>query len=222
MRVLILLGLLCQWTVSHGQTLRFEIPESEIYATSSPAVLEKMTYEMQLEVYVLQNSNWTDESVKHELIRAADVWQQCGVKFRSIAVMGISPGSRYSSINGNDDLRLVNSLSINSRPAVFFVHEIAGEPFSGYSYREINDYPYKEFPLKGTIWIPDLILTDEYKAKRDPVYSTLAHEIAHVILNLGHIGTRNILGSTPSLVNATISPNQCKRLRLGTYVHKIK
>lgn len=167
----------------------------------------------------LRGSGWEPSMIKEELEKTQRIFDQCGIKLDPVKVVEMEPLDGRQDIDQQYDLELVTALGIQDRPLVFFLRSVGiflshGEDFAPGS-------PMKS--LTNTSWLGLDLRSPGYKAMRDPSYSPVAHEIAHVLCDCGHVepGQRNLLAGDASFVNDRLTPQQCEDFKKSPLVRSL-
>ncbi len=165
-------------------------------------------------------SGWTPELIRNEFKRVQEIYNQCQIRVDLQEIHEVTGSEERLSLLGQSDLEIVEELNIPNRPLVGFAGLIGvsyshGDEFSPLSLQKA---------LTNTSWLGWEIETQEYKKDRDPSYSPVAHELAHVLCNCGHVasGERNLLSGHAHDVNAVITPQQCETFRHSPLVRELK
>ncbi|WP_291516276.1 hypothetical protein [Bdellovibrio sp. ArHS] len=99
-----------------------------------------------------------------------------------------------------------------ARPILAFVRADGRHGDTGYAYRRGR---FGQAATVDTGWITNEVNSDTYKKIRTSGYSPLAHELAHILGNSGHVigDEKNLLGNSPVTVNNHITKEQCETFK---------
>ena len=167
----------------------------------------------------LRGSGWNADLIAQEVEKARIIFDQCHIKLEPVETIEMEPLDGILDLTGQYDLKLVTALNRSERPLIFFLRNV------GVAYSHGDDFtpnsPMKS--LTDTSWLGTEILTSHYKLARDPRYSPVAHEIAHVLCNCGHVasGVRNILSGDSDFVSDQITPGQCEAFKQSPLVRAL-
>ncbi len=156
---------------------------------------QPLPYSVDINVVIQPNSHWTESSVKAQVDEASKVFEQCGVKFRQIntTVAGSSGDPILKKDIVSTDAQSLRGFSAawspTSKPTLFFVEgfSLTGFPpeeSTAFSKANFKDASAPALPaeLADTVWMPVSVLNPGYHANcKNAKYSTLAHEMAHVL-----------------------------------------
>lgn len=169
-----------------------------------------------LELVMLRGSAWGPETVYPHIERAQRIFAACDIQFNPVRLITLD-APEFSRTPPHDQ-ELVEAHPPASHPAIYFFEgsgsEAYGEDFSPTAPRRVLEY---------TAWIGSHINTPEYVRARSPSYDTVAHEIAHLLCNCGHVapGIPNLLSGQAELVNDQVTPEQCEQFRASPLVRAI-
>jgi hypothetical protein len=176
-----------------------------------------------LKVIYIENTNWTIESILSEMEKVNEIFSQCDFQFSDIQVLRLSNPAYFDRPEVFDLTQYLSQIGFKKlkEPVLTFAKGATGkialfnEDPAGFSVNHVLVDPTKEEERRSenTMFVFEKILTPEYKAERDENYSTVAHEIAHVFFNSGHVAFPNLLGETKYIVNAKITAHQCAALK---------
>lgn len=166
------------------------------------------TTDVPLELVVLADSGWGPETVYPHIERAQRIFAACDIHFGPVALRTIAAPEFVRQAPA--DQELVDAHPELRKPAIFFFagagSEAYGEDFSPTAPRRVLEY---------TAWIGSHVNSAEYVRARSPLYDTVAHEIAHLLCNCGHVepGIPNLLSGQVEFVNDQVTPAQCAQFR---------
>lgn len=159
----------------------------------------------------LTGSGWTPELVKSEFQRVQKIYDQCQIRIDLQDIRELEADDERLHLLGQSDFDIVTELGISARPIVVF----AGSMPVAYSHSDEYSPMSVQKALANTSFLGWDIETPQYKEARDPNYSPVAHELAHVLCNCGHMqpGIHNLLSGDAHYVNDYVTPEQCDTFR---------
>ena len=193
--------------------------DNYIYASSDEG---KYTHRLELDVVILRGSGWDKDTIKKRIKHLADIYKQCGLKFKNVKLIEIDPlGDRrldffpwYRENRNNEEER---GRSTNSLARSY--------PNSGkrFSITYIRSFTNGATGSSGPIWYYGLessmlykqfisLITDsDYYIKKRPIgYSIEAHEMGHALFESAHVGRDNIMALTTSKRIPKIREDHCE------------
>jgi hypothetical protein len=169
-----------------------------------------------LELIVVKGSEWTPELIVSEFRRVEQLYSQCQVSFSPVTLVQ----AKYSLPNDKQP----NDLSVAGDSLMFPKDVLKTRPavlFRRYGISYSIPQARLEFLPTAPPHLVDVAVVSyfswnyafEYPPPH-PGYSVFAHELAHVLLNVGHNqDDGNILCGTEECKGTTFSEAQCKELR---------
>lgn len=175
-----------------------------------------MTHEVRFTAIMFRVAGWDETKVQAAFQRAAEVYTQCGIRvLPPRLVIADSPEGQVLSTDSVK--RIARDTPANlPKPWVYFISQPLGvddKVENAYAYTRDVGVANSHY---DTIWMGSITNTNRYKIDRDPSYSTLAHEMAHVLGNFHHFPgpEKNILNDQPvGLANDHIRPEQCAEFK---------
>ena len=172
----------------------------------------------------LAGSNWTHERVMRHVRRTAGIFAACGIGLGPVQVI------EARAPNGRHDLTMTTEAGLPAprdvmdlaamvppnalRPPVFFVGRLHEDEALARSYRrgELSALESKQYPYLDTAWVA---FKTHWIERKDEGYSTVAHELAHLLCECGHTETkqRNLLNRYRNFLSADILPETCEAMR---------
>lgn len=175
-----------------------------------------------LTAVILRGSNWSEARAMRHLRRTASTFAACGVALEPVTlVRAKTPDGRHDlemtpqhprAGTPEDVYRIAGLLPSSARwPVAFFVGRLRGDPALARSYGKGEVAPGQEklYPYMNTAWMA-------YKAhwieRRDEDYSSLAHELMHLLCECGHIPgeTPHLMHVYRNMLSSRILPEQCE------------
>lgn len=206
-----------------------KIAESEIYPDGRP----ELEHGTSLTVVVLDKTNWTEARALRHLRRTAATFSACGIMLDDVDLArGRGPGGEHdiemSELHPNGDMpadivefasRVPSSASW---PRVFLVGRLLGDSALARAYQQgaVSDDEAAQFPYMNTAWIA---YQAHWEERAEEEYSSLAHELAHVLCRCGHVGgdERHLLHDKRNMLGARILEEDCTRMRASPLVYAL-
>lgn len=201
-----------------GKVVFKNVPLSEIQSDVP------ITHEVRFTAIMFRIAGWDETKIQAAFQRAAEVYTQCGIRvLPPKLVIADSPEGQVLNLTQVKDIAKLTPANL-PKPWIYFV----SQPL-GVDEKVENAYAFtKDVGLINshydTIWMGSFTNTSRYKSERDPSYSPLAHEMAHVLGNYQHFPgpEKNILNSDPvGLANDHIRPEQCAEFKKHEAVRPI-
>ncbi|MCB0350727.1 MAG: hypothetical protein KDD38_06055 [Bdellovibrionales bacterium] len=204
------------WQNAGFENAKFETwPADMLY---EPSIINDpgFTHEIDLSVVLYRGTSWDKESIRQRFKSMAKVLRQCKLKISKVKFIEADAYNGWLDVdgvirkNGDRESQISEALPIKSRP-VFVYLRSSRLTATGYA---IPQYVVEESnPAKDTIWMTEL------SQQLSPNTSLEAHELAHVLLNSGHVDhgrNRNILHIKPNRQNNKIGNErggQCDQMK---------
>ena len=177
------------WTTEHLY------PEGEVPAHAHVVALD---------LIVVNGAGWRAREILRAVRRTAGILAQCEVAVGRARLRMIEAPRRYRYLHDAWSRRLVQRLD-PPRPAVFFVEDTLREPaFEAEAFGQANT---RHTPgMRDTVWIT---------RAAEPVGVVLAHELFHVLADLGRHETDpgNLMNERVTGGNTRLHDWQCERMR---------
>jgi hypothetical protein len=199
------------------------VESREIY----PADVPEHLYELPLTVVLFDKTNWTEARALRQLRKTATIFAPCGI------VLGAVQLARGRGPNGRHDIDMselypgadmpADVVDFSARvapdavwPRVFLVGRMLGDTVLARSYQQgaVADEDSHRFPYMNTAWIAYRAHWDERAEKE---YSSVAHELAHVLCRCGHTGgdRRHLLHEKRNFLGAAVLEDDCRKMQLS-------
>lgn len=225
----------------------FRNPEIVILQTSADRFSNKYTHELSMSLVMLRYSGnivetvgyvdesgdqivvrqmdikvsgWSKEVTVKSMVRVAEIYSQCGIKIDNVKLVIVDAPKDLTNVETYRQM-LARAPQI-SHPAVFLTRERLEEDAAGHAYRyamtDVNDV------ARDTAWVAGLVNTDYHKKLKQEGFSTLAHELAHLVADAEHIDYENgmnLLGPSSEQQNSEIWPSQCEEMKKHPSVKEI-
>ena len=183
--------------------------------------------ELPLTVVLLEKTNWTEARALRQLRRTAAIFAPCGIALGDVQLArGRGPDGRHdvdmSALYPGADLP-ADVVDFARRaapdaawPRIFLVGRLLGDTVLARSYQQgaVANEDSRLFPYMNTAWIAYRAHWDEAAGKE---YSSLAHELAHVLCQCGHTGgdRRHLLHEKRNFLGAEVLEEDCIKMRLS-------
>jgi hypothetical protein len=178
-----------------------------------------------LTLVLLRGSSWSEGRVLRDLRRTAETFGACGVALGPVTLVEAkTPDRSHDLAMATPDpetgtpaavSRIAALLPPDARwPVAFFAGRLLGDAAIARSYGrgEADPSRHKDFPYMDTAWFA-------YKAhwieRRDRQYSSLAHELAHLLCECDHIpdSEPHLMNTYRNLLSSRILPEHCEAIR---------
>lgn len=195
------------------------IRHSQISMLTSPS-----EYVLPIDIYWLNGSSWTKEQLLENLEGARQVYAECGIEFSDINIYEINSSrsvfNKYIETNKKPETRngqphliemvLALPLKVNeNRLSIFLLDgyhdDNKGTPFSHARFSPPDDGRVGPLP-NNTVWLTSKVNESSYK-EANSTYSTLAHEMAHVLLLDGQHNNNPYFGLEADIMTLQRSRN---------------
>ena len=179
----------------------------------------KLRHAFPLHIVISRQTAWDRAKVLARIARVREIYEQCQMTADPVQLVTVDPPMGYTDRTPPHDADMADMLPKGVKPTLFF---LTG-PGSGEAYGDDFAPGSARKNLIWTAWLGEDIESQAYKAARDASYEPVAHEIAHMLCNCGHVedGSRNILASDAGLVNDRIAPAQCAQFRRSILVKEL-
>ena len=210
---------------------RADFTEARVRGVEPPEIYPKGVpehrSELPLTVVLLDKTNWTEARALRELRKTAAIFAPCGIALGEVQLArGRGPEGRHDIDMGTlypgadmpaDVVDLAARVPADAAwPRVFLVGRLLGDTALARSYQqgEVRDEESRRFPYMNTAWIAYRAHWDE-RAERE--YSSLAHELAHVLCRCGHTGgeSRHLLHQNRNFLGAAVLEEDCRKMQLS-------
>ncbi len=219
------------WTGSGFEHARVrEVSESEIYPDGRP------DYDLGLSLTLveLDGTNWTEARVLSHVRRTAAIFGTCGIALDDVTyAKARAPGGEhdidFTRLHRNAPLpeQVVEMSELVPHeapwPVVFFVGRLLGDDAYARSYRR-GEVPVEElpsYPYMNTVWIS---FRTHWMERKEKAYSTLAHELGHVLCECGHKPDRehyHLLNEYRNFLGPEVLPEHCAMFRASPLVRPL-
>jgi hypothetical protein len=183
--------------------------------------------ELPLTVVLLDKTNWTEARAVRQLSKTATIFAPCGIVLDDVQLArGRGPDGRHdidmSALYPGADLPAdVVEFSAGVPPTapwprVFLVGRLLSDTVLARSYQQgaVGDDESRRFPYMNTAWIS---YRAHWEERAEAEYSSLAHELAHVLCRCGHTGgdRRHLLHEKRNFLGAAVLEEDCRKMRLS-------
>lgn len=201
------------------------------------------THLLDLSIVLFRNSGWTKAVIEAHLKRTNEIYTQCGIRLGEIkyietdAYRGkLDINERWSALG--DDYLISKATPIEERPIIYLMRSILPKRGTEGAFANIPNFWVELEPVvQNTIWLSNIINSESYGSyrdmdvdgksylkTRDPSYNVVAHEIAHLLGNMGHeteIKEKNLLNGDSDSLNDQLLPRQCESFKKSPLLRKI-
>ena len=205
------------WLASGFERAKVRWLEPEFFERQLPQ--ERL---LDLTLVRLDGSPWSEKRILGHLQRTAETFAPCGIGLGSLLLARVrAPGGRHdfdlspASPAPAQVVKLASLLPAAApRPVVFFagrLFEAAGFAQS-FQRGDVGPAEARRYPYMNTAWIA---YRAHWMERSDPRYSTLAHELAHLLCRCGHRSSpeRHLLNSHRNRLSSEIEAGDCETFR---------
>lgn len=200
----------------------FNVKSSESIILESTA-----TKSIDLILVVDENSLWKKENIQEHLDKTQRTLSLCDIQIRSIEFVNVDlPEKTIAQLQvenpykGPAELKIAKEGMPIDIVTGFMLRTIKSKSiaFAMNMSSVINSERYSNMPsfrpLLNTFWISDNHITNRSTPNAEKSYSTLAHELVHIVGDLGHLENNmrpNLMGGNDNYSkNYYINPEQCR------------
>ncbi|MEX2303255.1 MAG: hypothetical protein WD733_20095 [Bryobacterales bacterium] len=192
---------------------------TEIYPDGAPAY----DYRLNLSLVFVEGTSWNQARVLRHVRKTANILGACGIALDRVRLVKARVPNELRRIDvsepvlGSDIPRKVQRLSAMMPrtadwPVLFFIARIDGEDELARSYQR-GDVPLDQlsrYPYMNTAWIA---YKTHWIERAEDGYSTVAHELAHLLCECGHEGgsQRHLLHKFRNFLGAEVLPQHCQQ-----------
>jgi len=212
-----------------------EIPAAD------PQIGIPITHVLDATIVMFRNSGWTRSQIEAHLKRTNEIYAQCGIRLGDIKLVETEAYQGKIDINDRwnyegDDLKIASATPLENRPVIYLMRRIM-QVEGGYTNFEHFGFSERNPKVANTIWLASIINTEDYYyyhtsddtgrnylLRRDPSYNVVAHELAHLLADMGHettITEKNLLNGSASEVNDHLLPRQCEKFKANPLMRKL-
>lgn len=180
----------------------------------------------------LAGSNWTHDRLIRHVSRTATIFSACSIGLGPIEVIEARvPGGRHDLEMENEqglpppaDVMKLSAMTPDAayRPPVFFVGRLHGDEALARSFRrgEVPSEEASRYAYLDTSWIA---FKTHWIERNDEEYSTVAHELAHLLCECGHnrAKKRNLLNRYRNFLSSAILPETCEQMRRSPLLERV-
>ena len=182
-----------------------------------------------IKAVILKGVKWSPNIIKAEMEKVNKIFSQCNVQIKNINLLTMKYNADFSDI---DDIAALgkklehNHFKKTGDVVVVFAGKLIGDlraeggvntggvSITELSYKDNDDL---DISMKNMAILLDHSHSEEYKALRPSEYSPIAHELGHILLNVGHSEEVNLM-ATGFDVSDELTNDQCSELRSSSLV----
>jgi hypothetical protein len=200
-----------------------------------------VTHALDATIVMFRNTGWTLDQISAHLRRTNEIYAQCGIRLGDVKLVESDAYQGKLDINARwdyegDDLVIAKATPIEKRPVIYLMRKIMAYE-GGYTNFEDFEFSKQNPDVANTIFLANVINTEEYYfyhtadesghefyLRRDSSYNVVAHELAHLLADMGHETTlkeKNLLNGAASEVNDHILPRQCEKFKSNHLIRKL-
>ncbi len=193
----------------------------EIYPDGSPDFPARLP----LTLVLLNRTHWSESRALRHVRKTAAIFSACEIELAGVRL------ARVSLRDGRHDIDMKTLVPGSDLPAavvdiaaripvpapwprIFFVGRLVGDNALARSYRRgaINAEHARRYPYMNTAWIA---YRAHWAERSEDRYSSLAHELAHLLCECGHSGgeRRHLLHESRNFLGTAILEEDCRRMR---------
>lgn len=185
-----------------------------------------------LTVILLDKTNWTEERAIRQLRKTAAIFAACGIVLDDVRLArGRGPNGRHdidmTTLYPGADMP-ADVVDFSARvpagepwPRVFLAGRLLGDTALARSYQQgaVRDEDLRRFPYMNTAWVA---YRAHWEERAEKEYSSLAHELAHVLCRCGHTGgdRRHLLHEKRNFLGAAVLEEDCRRMQLSPLLRR--
>ena len=201
------------------------VPEREIYPNGRP----RRAGILDATVVFDRRTPWTQGRALRQLRKTAAILEPCGVAFGRVVLARVEFSQGFKGFDAADVepasgapadvVRLVSLLPQGTaRPVAFLIGAVRGTDSLAVSYGPPETARSKP-AYADTAWIS---YRSHWLPRRDPHYSPVAHEFAHLLCRCGHTGgpSRHLLHRARNFLGSSVLPEDCDRIRESSLVQE--
>ena len=178
-----------------------------------------------LTLVMLRGSNWSEKRIVSHVRRTAGAFAACGVGLGPVTlVKAKAPDGRHdldmTDVHPQagvprDVFRIAHMLPASAGwPVVFFAGKLIGDDALARSYGlgEVRPGRERDFPYMSSAWIA---YKTHWIEREDEEYSSLAHELAHLLCECGHVSADepHLMHTHRNRLSSRILPEHCDAIR---------
>lgn len=180
----------------------------------------KTSHYFNITAIMMKNSGWTIQEVKAELLKASEIFHKCDISIRKINTVTLPSSNKNLDYGFSEALELVNRLPKELEQPWIIFFRYSKQENKAFS-KTLNGA--KEKQKYNYSFISHEVTEPEYRKIRNVKASTVAHELAHIILNSEHISdskTPNILASSYKFIDDSFTQDQCAKALKSPLIFK--
>lgn len=177
-----------------------------------------------LTLVVYKNSGWTVQEVSEKWARTVQIYSQCRIRFNPVLILSTRnaagpivnkdlPHSHFAPPTIENGVGMF-------KPVVYFAAaESENRNYGGYSWRRSDLSARTDAQKRNSVFIYRSYAIDADRSAPLEIpgsegrYEVLAHELAHVLMDLPHLDTDGHIMSNMNYRTNVILPSQCRAIR---------
>ncbi|MGH8503611.1 MAG: hypothetical protein ACREVE_14280 [Gammaproteobacteria bacterium] len=193
------------------------------------AVAPNAHYGFSLRAVVLKNAGWRIAEVAKRIRNAAEILRQCDVSIHRADIMLVAAPEnmrKFASPFTAEAVTLAQQFSNVNTPVLYFVDSVRDGDIAFAARYTIVRHLGLHPALRDSIWITQTLKRSEqarmYMRYYFSDHDVVAHEIAHVLGDLGHVYPthRNLMHQSAAYLDNSLTVEQCRAIRTRNfYVH---
>ena len=208
----------------------FAQAESRLLAAEEiyPQADRPAAFALNATVLFARETPWSEARALRQIRKTAEIFRPCGIGFRRIRLVRLRLPKPLRAID-TAAVDPASGVPQNVRilaerlppeidyPAAFLIGRVRGEASPARSYRAEKPSAGPQPPYLDTAWIA---YQAHWIARKDDLYSPLAHEFAHLLCRCGHEKTaeRHLLHPARNFLSSHVLPQHCERFQASSMV----
>lgn len=177
-----------------------------------------------LTLVVYKGSGWTSQEVSDKLARTIQIYSQCRIRFNPILILSTRNSAGPIVDKDFPHSHMPSPLIENGmgmfKPVVYFAAaESENRNYGGYSWRRSDLSARSDAQKRNSVFLYRSYAIDAERSVPLEIpgvegrYEVLAHELAHVLMDLPHLNTDGHIMSNMAYRTNVILPSQCRAIR---------
>jgi hypothetical protein len=177
-----------------------------------------------LTLVILKGTNWSENRVLRHVRRTAAAFAACGVALGPVTLVEAKTpdgrrdlemtAMRPDAGTPQDVYRIARLMPPEAQwPVAFFVGRLLGDRAAARSYGrgEVEPGWERDYPYMNTAWFA---YKTHWIERRDEGYSSLAHELMHLLCECGHVedDAPHLMNTHRNMLSSQILPEHCERI----------
>lgn len=196
--------------------------------TASQVPIDRL---LDLTLVWLRGTPWSEKRILSHVERTRAIYRPCGIGLGQIVLARVHAPEHdldlADLVPGSELPRTVVELSrrlprSTPWPAVFFIGKLSGGAGPARAFRRgaVDPKLLHRYPYMNTAW---LSFKSHWVARRTPEYSTLAHEVGHLLCECGHTNRRepHLMNGYRNFLGVQLESSDCEAFRKSPLVRPV-